>query len=160
VQTFDQFTVSAGVAGNALAEVNAKFPVSAFLPSTTIPPNNPTQVSSNLASTSASDLAIISEAAQIAEQAEIATGGFNDAITAAGGTGTIAGTALQNGKIKNKVLKLQTDVLRIQIEVAQGNTASQSSLAAQQAKLATNVALDKKAAGQKSTAISFSGGSD
>jgi hypothetical protein len=71
--------------------------------------------------------------------------------------GTTAGTALQNGKIKNKVLKLQTDVLRIQIEVAQGNTASQSELAAQQAKLATNVALDQAAAGQTSTAISFTG---
>ena len=98
--------------------------------------------------------------AEIAEQAEIATGGFNDAIAAAGGTGTTAGTALQNDKIKNKVLKLQTDVLRIQIEVAQGNTASQSSLTAQQTKLAANIALDKKVAGQKSTAISFSDGSD
>ena len=33
VQTFDEFTVSAGVSGNALAEVNAKFPVSSPLPS-------------------------------------------------------------------------------------------------------------------------------
>jgi hypothetical protein len=31
-QTFNQFTVSAGVAGNALAEVNAKFPVGALSP--------------------------------------------------------------------------------------------------------------------------------
>ena len=55
------------------------------------------------------------------------------------------------------MLKLQTDILRIQIEVAQGNTASQSELAGQQTKLAANVALDKAAAGQTSTAISFSG---
>jgi hypothetical protein len=55
------------------------------------------------------------------------------------------------------VLKLQTDVLRIQIEVAQGNTGSASELTTQQTKLATNVALDKAAAGQASTAISFSG---
>jgi hypothetical protein len=55
------------------------------------------------------------------------------------------------------VLKLQTDVLRIQIEVAQGNTGSQSELAGQQAKLATNVALDTAAAGETSTAISFTG---
>ena len=112
---------------------------------------------SNLAGVAASDLAIISSAAKLSENAEIGTGGFNAAIAAAGGTKTTAGTALQNGKIKNKVLKLQTDVLRIQIEVAQGNTGSQSQLAGQQAKLATNVALDQKAAGQASTAISFSG---
>jgi len=125
---------------DALAEVNTNFPVS-----------------SDLASTSAADLAVISKAAQVSEDAETGTGGFNDAIAAAGGTGTTAGTALQNGKIKNKVLKLQTDVLRIQIEVAQGNTGSQSELAAQQTKLATNVALDKKAAGQASTSITFTG---
>lgn len=55
------------------------------------------------------------------------------------------------------MLKLQTDVLRIQIEIAQGNTASSSQLTQQQTKLATNVALDKKAAGQKSTSVSFLG---
>lgn len=87
-------------------------------------------------------------------------GGFNDAIAAAGGTGTTAGAALQNVKIKNKVLKLQTDVLRIQIEVAQGNTGSASELSAQQTKLATNVALDVAAKGKKASAISFSGGTD
>ncbi|KAF8848275.1 hypothetical protein BDZ45DRAFT_681327 [Acephala macrosclerotiorum] len=141
VQTYDEFSVSSGVAGNALAEVNAKFPVD----------------QTNLAGVAASDLAIISQAAQVSEDAETGTGGFNDAIAAAGGISTTAGTALQNGKIKNKVLKLQTDVLRIQIEVAQGNNASQSELAGQQAKLATNVALDKAAAGQTATAISFSG---
>ena len=48
-------------------------------------------------------------------------------------------------------------MLRIQIEVAQGNTGSQGELAGQQAKLANNVALDKKAAGGASTAISFAG---
>jgi hypothetical protein len=32
VQTYNQFSVSAGVGGNALAEVNAKFPVSADVP--------------------------------------------------------------------------------------------------------------------------------
>ncbi|KAH6684014.1 hypothetical protein B0J14DRAFT_693289 [Halenospora varia] len=141
VQTYNAFSVSSGVAGNALAEVNAKFPVD----------------QTNLAGVAAADLAIIAKAAQVSEQAEVATGGFNDAIAAAGGQTTTAGKALQNGKIKNKVLKLQTDVLRIQIEVAQGNTAAGSQLTAQQTKLATNVALDKAAAGQAATAISFSG---
>ncbi|TVY20840.1 hypothetical protein LARI1_G002170 [Lachnellula arida] len=141
VQTYDDFSVSSGVAGNALAEVNAKFPV-----------HRPKQ----FRRLAASDLAIIASAAQLGEQAETATGGFNDAVAAAGQT-TAAGTALQNGKIKNKVLKLQTDVMRIQIEVAQGNAAAGSQLAAQQAKLATNVALDKAAAGQTATAINFAG---
>lgn len=138
-QSYNDFSVSSGVSGSALAEVNANFPVD----------------TSNLAGVSASDLAIISKAAQISESAETATGGFNDAIAAAGGTGTTAGKALQNGKIKNKVLKLQTDVLRIQIEAAQGGDGSQ--LATQQKKLATNVALDVAAKGQTATAISFSG---
>ena len=158
VQTYDEFNVSDGVAGNALDEVNAKFPVR--LPPLLLPQSTNTKFQidqTDFAGVAAGDLAIIAKAAQVSEDAEINTGGFNDAIAAAGGTGTTAGTALQNGKIKNKVLKLQTDVLRIQIEVAQGNTASQSELAAQQAKLATNVALDKAAAGQTSTAISFSG---
>ncbi|TVY64199.1 hypothetical protein LSUE1_G009005, partial [Lachnellula suecica] len=139
VQTYDDFSVSSGVAGSALAEVNAKFPVRR--------PNEPRRLA-------ASDLAVITKAAQLSESAETATGGFNDAIAAASGT---AATALQNGKIKNKVLKLQTDVLRIQIEVAQGNAAAGSELAAQQTKLATNVALDVKAKGQAATAIDFAG---
>ena len=77
---------------------------------------------SNLAGVAASDLAIIAKAAQVSEDAETGTGGFNDAIAAAGGTQTTAGAVLQNGKIKNKVLKLQTDVLRLQIEQAQGKS--------------------------------------
>lgn len=61
------------------------------------------------------------------------------------------------GKIKNKVLKLQTDVLRIMIETAQGNSGSASELAGQQAKLATNVALDQASAGETSTPVDFEG---
>lgn len=50
-----------------------------------------------------------------AEAAE--TDQFNPAIDAAGGTKTDAGAALQNGKIKNKVLKLtaETQVLKIKV---------------------------------------------
>lgn len=85
----------------------------------------------NFAGVAAADLAIIKKAAQVSEDAETGTGGFNDAIAAAGEVSSAAGKPLQNGKIKNKVLKLQTDVLRIQIEVAQGNTKSASQLATQ-----------------------------
>jgi hypothetical protein len=59
----------------------------------------------------------------------------------------------QNGKIKNKVLKLTAEVLGIQVEAAQGG--SSSDLAAEQTKLAKNIQLDTAAAGQASTAVSF-----
>ena len=64
---------------------NAKFPID----------------TSNLAGVSASDLEIIGKASQIGESAE--TSAFDPAIDAAGGADVA--TALQNGKIKNKVLK-------------------------------------------------------
>jgi hypothetical protein len=59
----------------------------------------------------------------------------------------------QNGKIKNKVLKLTAEVLGIQVEAAQGG--DDSDLAAEQAKLANNIKLDTTAAGQASTAVPF-----
>ena len=59
----------------------------------------------------------------------------------------------QNGKIKNKVLKLTAEVLGIQVDVAQGG--SGSDLAAEQTKLANNIKLDTAAAGQASTAVPF-----
>ena len=106
IETYDEFSVSSGVSGNALAEVNAKFPVcsSHSSPTTSHPLTAQIQVDqSNLAGVAASDLAIISSAAKISEAAETGTGGFDDAITAAGGKGTTAGKALQNGKIKKYV---------------------------------------------------------
>ncbi|KAM0171711.1 hypothetical protein ACHAPF_007958 [Botrytis cinerea] len=162
---YSSFQVSDGVAGDALAEVNAKFPVRtlSIVPlvypvfKKSQPLIYPQIDTSNFAGVSASDLAIITKAAQISEDAEVGTGGFNDAIDAAGGTSSTAGAPLQIGKIKNKVLKLQTDVLRIQIQTAQGNAGSSSELATQQKKLATNVALDVAQAGKTSKSISFSG---
>lgn len=55
------------------------------------------------------------------------------------------------------MLKLQTDVLRLQIEIAQGNTDKADELSTQQTKLATNVALDVAAKGETATAIDFAG---
>lgn len=109
----------------------------------------------DLASVSASDLAIIKAARVTAEDAETATGGFDDELEGVSGA---AETALQNGKIKNKVLKLQLEVLGIMIDAAQGN-ADDDKLAEEQTKLNNNIALDKKAAGQKSTGVTatFSG---
>ncbi|KAH8675646.1 hypothetical protein BX600DRAFT_432208 [Xylariales sp. PMI_506] len=130
---YADFQISDGTAGNALAEAQAEFPVD----------------TSDLAGVSASDLAIIQAARETAENAE--TDAFNDAIDAASGS---TATALQNGKIKNKVLKLYLETTGLQIEQAQGKDVA-SSLAAETTKLNTNIALDKKAAGQTSKSVTF-----
>ena len=70
-----------------------------------------------------------------------------------GHTKTNTDICKQNGKIKNKVLKLTAEVLGIQIDAAQGG--SGSDLAAEQTKLANNIKLDTAAAGQTSTAVDF-----
>lgn len=111
---------------------------------------------SDFANVAAEDIAILKAARETAEAAETDAGGFNDAIEAAGGKNTAAGKALQNGKIKNKVLKLQLQVLVAQIEAAQGKDTA-AKLAAESKKLTNNINLDKAAAGQKSTAVDFQG---
>lgn len=97
---------------------------------------------------SAADLKIIKATHDAAEDAEVKA--FNPAVAAATGD---AATAIQNGKIKNKVLKLTAEVLGLQIEAAQGKTGGD--VAAEQTKLTNNIALDTKAAGQASTAEAF-----
>lgn len=100
---------------------------------------------------------IINAARKTAESAEVDTGGFNDAIDAAGGTKTTAGAALQVGKIKNKVLKLQLEVLALQIAQAKGGKDNSVKIAEEQKKLDTNIALDTKAKGQTSQSVDFQG---
>ncbi|KAK0633055.1 hypothetical protein B0T14DRAFT_51915 [Immersiella caudata] len=140
-RTYAQFQVSNGVGGNALEEVFQKFPID----------------ESSLATIDPEDLALIKVAGETAEQAEVGTGGFNEAIDTAGGKNTPAGEALQVGKIKNKVLKLQLSVLRLGAEVASGRTDRVAKLEEQRTKLAKNVELDREAAGQRSTAVNFRG---
>ena len=86
VLTYDDLSISAGTAGNAQAEALAKFPVS----------------TADFATVSADDLDTIQTERESAESAE--TDAFNPAVDAASGD---AKTALQNGKIKNKVLKCE-----------------------------------------------------
>lgn len=131
--TYNNIQISSGTAGTAETEANALF--------ANIDMNN-------LAGVSAADLKIIKGTHDAAENAEVQA--FNPAIAAASGD---AATALQNGKIKNKVLKLTAEVLGIQVDVAQGG--SGSDLAAEQTKLANNIKLDTAAAGQASTAVPF-----
>lgn len=132
---YNTFQISSGTAGNAQAKASALF--------SAIDMNN-------LASVSANDLKVIQGIHDVAENAE--TNAFNPAIAAASGD---AATALQNGKIQNKVLKLTAEVLGIQVKAAQGGDGSD--LAAEQAKLANNIKLDTAAAGQASTAVDFAG---
>ncbi|KAK7181817.1 hypothetical protein DPSP01_002408 [Paraphaeosphaeria sporulosa] len=135
-KSYADFQVSDGVAGNALAEVQAKFPID----------------TSNLANVDPADAKIISDARQTAESAE--TDAFNPAIAAASGD---AATALQNGKIKNKVLKLQLEVLDLGISAAQSGKDNSAKIAQEQKKLDNNIATDKKNAGQASKSVQFSG---
>ena len=81
-RTFAELSISNGTAGNAAAEAAAVFPTPA-----------------DLAAVSADDLSTLQTERETAEDAE--TDGFDPAIAAAGGDAT----SLQNGKIKNKVLK-------------------------------------------------------
>src|SRR4051794_17525817 len=98
----------------------------------------------------------MSDARKVAESAE--TDAFNPQIEAAG-KDTAAGTALQNGKIKNKVLKLQLQVLIAQVKIAQGDTsaATQTALDTETKKLNNNIALDKAAAGEASQSVQVDG---
>jgi len=133
-QTYNQLSISGGTAGNAQAQALAKFAALNL--------NDAKNVAK-------SDVDFLNAVNQIANDAEVKA--YNVAIAAATGA---AKTALQNGKIQNKVLKLTASVLKLQVQAAQGqNTAA--TLATEQKKLATNIALDKKAAGQAATKLSF-----
>jgi hypothetical protein len=79
----------------------------------------------------------------------VGTGGFNEQIDAASGDTT----ALENGKIKNKVLKLKLEVLALQIEAAQGDP-DDAKIQEEQTKLDKNISLDEAAAGEASLGVS------
>ncbi|KAK3382618.1 hypothetical protein B0T24DRAFT_602111 [Lasiosphaeria ovina] len=132
-KTYDQLSISGGVAGNAQKEALA---VLEGLPA-------------DLTKVEKADLNFLNSVNQIANDAE--TEAFNPQIAAASGT---EAAALQRGKIKNKVLKLTATILKLQAQSAQGqNVASQ--LATEQKKLDNNISQDKAAAGQASTAVKF-----
>lgn len=68
-----------------------------------------------------------------------------------------AADALQNGKIKNKVLKLFLETIALEIQQAQGGKDNQAKIDKEQKKLNNNIAADKKAAGQASQSVTFTG---
>ncbi|THG95556.1 hypothetical protein EW026_g6117 [Hermanssonia centrifuga] len=91
---------------------------------------------------------------EAAEDAE--TDQFNPAIADASGA---AATALQNGKIKNKVLKLTGEVQVLNIKIAKANASGddtsdlEDQLSTETKKLNTNIATDVKNAGQVSKGV-------
>ncbi|EIW66104.1 hypothetical protein TREMEDRAFT_65953 [Tremella mesenterica DSM 1558] len=125
--------ISDGTAGDAQAQANAVF----------VDPFGDCDLST-VSKDSLTNLQNLREAAESAE-----TDLFNPAIEAASGA---AATALQNGKIKNKVLKLTGEIQGLQIKQAQGSDET-SDIAAETTKLNNNIALDQKANGQASTGV-------
>lgn len=132
-KTYNQLSISGGRAGNAKAEALAKL---AGLPA-------------DLKTVERADLNFLDSVNKIANQAE--TGAFNPAIAAASGA---AKDALDNGKTKNKVLKLTATILKLQAQQAQGEDVA-AKLAEEQKKLDNNIAKDVAAAGKASTALQF-----
>lgn len=61
---------------------------------------------------------------------------------------------MQNGKIKNKVLKLMATVIKLEAQQAQGQDVA-AKLAEETTKLNNNIATDEANAGQPSTAVPF-----
>ncbi|QRV84644.1 hypothetical protein RhiJN_26709 [Ceratobasidium sp. AG-Ba] len=139
-QDYAAVQISDGVTGNAQAEA-AKVFVDPF-------------TGRDLATVTAAELKAVQTMREAAEAAE--TDKFNPEIKAASGA---EATALQNGKIKNKVFKLTAEVQALNIKIAQGKAAgkdvssSETSLAAEQKKLNNNIATDKKNAGQASKGV-------
>ncbi|KAH8902474.1 hypothetical protein BR93DRAFT_962319 [Coniochaeta sp. PMI_546] len=133
-KTYNELSISGGVAGNAQQEA---LDVLSGLPD-------------DLTTVEKADLDFLNSVNQIANKAE--TGVFNPAIEAAASQDEA--DALQRGKIKNKVLKLTATVLKLQAQEAQGQNVA-SKLATEQKKLNNNIALDEDAAGLPSTALSF-----
>ncbi|KAI0436288.1 small secreted protein [Xylaria telfairii] len=138
-QTYNDISISGGVAGNAQNEALAVF--------SALDQND-------LANVDKDDLDFLNSVNQIANDAEDEA--FNTAIDAASGE---EADALQRGKIKNKVLKLTAAVLKLQAQVAQGEDV-QDKLEEEQTKLQKNIQQDEDEAGNASTFLSFDATTD
>ncbi|KAI9056772.1 hypothetical protein FKP32DRAFT_1681940 [Trametes sanguinea] len=140
LQDYADFQISDGTAGNAQAEANAVF----------VDPFDGV----DLSTVDAQTLDAVQTMREAAESAE--TDQFNPAIDAASGA---EADALQNGKIKNKVLKLTGEVQALNIQIAQAKAAGkdtsdlESKVSEEQTKLTKNISLDKAAAGQPSKGV-------
>ncbi|QRW25715.1 hypothetical protein RhiXN_10792 [Rhizoctonia solani] len=152
------FPISDGKAGSAQAEANKVF-VDPFK-------------GRDLATVTSAELKAVQTMREAAEAAEVDK--FNKQITATSGD---AATALQNGKIKNKVLKLTGEVQAIQIKVCslisrsigratdwkrqdctrqaagKDTSSDEAKLKEEQTKLTKNIATDVKNKGQASKGV-------
>ncbi|KAI1652759.1 hypothetical protein F4813DRAFT_377003 [Daldinia decipiens] len=133
-QKYNDISISGGVAGNAQEEALAVF--SAL-------------DTNNLASADEDDIDFLKSVNKICNQAEEQA--FNPAIDDASGE---TADAIQRGKIKNKVLKLQATILALMIQQAQGEDVS-ADMAKEQKKLDNNIKQDEDEAGKASTFLSF-----
>ena len=133
-QSYDDISISGGVAGNAEAEALQVFSALDM---------------NNLAAATEADIDFLKSVNSICNDAE--TDAFNPAIEAADGE---EADALQRGKIKNKVLKLEATMIRLMIEQAQGEDVADK-IDAELKKLNNNIQQDEDEAGQPSTFLSF-----
>ncbi|KAB2102271.1 hypothetical protein AG0111_0g10036 [Alternaria gaisen] len=133
--TYNDISISGGQAGNAQAEAMAVF--------SALDLQNPENIDP-------ADLTFLNEVNQVANDAEKEA--FNPAVEAA--TGDEA-DQIQNGKIKNKVLKLMATVIKLQAQQAQGDDSVADKLAEEMTKLNNNIKQDTAAAGQVSIAEPF-----
>ena len=133
-QSYDDISISGGVAGNAEAEALQVFSALDM---------------NNLAAATEADIDFLKSVNSICNDAE--TDAFNPAIEAADGE---EADALQRGKIKNKVLKLGATMIRLMIEQAQGEDVADD-IEKELKKLNNNIQQDEDEAGQPSTFLSF-----
>lgn len=133
-QSYDAISISGGTAGNGEAEALAVFDALDM---------------NNLAAADADDIAFLKSVNSICNDAE--TEAFNPAIAAATGAEK---AALEAGKTKNKILKLEATMIRLKIEEAQGDDVA-SEIAAETKKLNNNISADEGRAGSASTALDF-----
>ncbi|RYN39073.1 hypothetical protein AA0113_g1137 [Alternaria arborescens] len=133
--TYNDISISGGQAGDAQAEAMAVF--------SALDLQNPENIDP-------ADLTFLNEVNQVANDAEKEA--FNPAVEAA--TGDEA-DQIQNGKIKNKVLKLMATVIKLQAQQAQGDDSVADKLAEEMTKLNNNIKQDTAAAGQVSIAEPF-----
>jgi hypothetical protein len=101
---------------------------------------------------------VLKFASAVAHDAEIGEGGFNEAIAAlSAGKPNNDDTvrALERGKVKNRVLKLQLRVLSLQVDAKLGNE-DQAEIEKAMAELDEYVKLDQAGAGRVSVGVARS----
>ncbi|KAI1193143.1 small secreted protein [Nemania serpens] len=138
-QSYNDISISGGVAGNAQNEALAVFSALDL---------------NDLANVDKDDLDFLNSVNKICNQAE--EDAFNEALDDASGD---EADALQRGKIKNKVLKLTAAVLKLQAQAAEGQDV-QDKLEEEQTKLNNNIQQDEDEAGNPSTFLSFDATTD